>query len=302
MIRTLVALAALALAPRAAADTIAGTLGAAASAADYYEITCSDDGGGAPASFSAQVRDDAPVAAPLVSVQLRAFRAPSSYSARNATDGSDGDGTSSPLVSVNGGAGKYDVFVDKTAAGEEHYLLAFQCTTGLDGGGAPTGTEITATSVPGGEPVPALGLVGQLALCALLLAGLARGALAHTQSGALGDAAGATDYYQVTCLDDGAGPPASLSIQVRDATPAAAPLVSVQVRRGLQVASSTDPIDGDTGFSPLVAVNGAAGVYDVLVDKTAAGAESYTLDFHCTTGPDGTGEHTGTEIITRQSQ
>ncbi|MEX2207456.1 MAG: hypothetical protein WEF50_14600 [Myxococcota bacterium] len=285
----------------ALADTREGTLGAAASASDYYQVTCSDDGSGPPASFSVQVSDAPPAAAPIVSVQVRAFRTgPATYAARNSTDTSDGDGVSSPLAFVNFGAGTFDVFVDKTAAGSEDYVLTFLCTTAANGGGVRTGTAITATSVA--APVPALGFAGQLALCALLLAGLARGALAHTQAGSLGDAAGATDYYQVTCLDDGAGAPASLSIQLQDASPAAAPFVSVQARKGTLLASSTDPSDADSAPGPLIHVNGGAGVYDVLVDKTAASAVLYTLTFHCTTGENGTGQHTGTEIVARQNQ
>jgi hypothetical protein len=182
------------------ADTRAATLGGSASASDYYQVTCSDDGSGPPASFSVQVSDAPPVAAPIVSVQVRAFRPalPSpptpAYAARNSTDPSDGDAVSSPLVFVNFGAGTFDVFVDKTAAGSEDYVLTFLCTTALNGGGVRTGTAITASSVAAPVPVPVLGLVGQLALCALLIAGLARGAF---PARSLGGAAGATDYYQV---------------------------------------------------------------------------------------------------------
>ncbi len=138
----------------------------------------------------------------------------------------------------------------------------------------------------------------------LLIGGLLAGpAAAHTQSGSLGSGAAATDYYQVFCSDDGTGPPASLSIQVLDSAPAAAPLVSVQVRNGLELATATDPTDADTAASPLIHVNTSVGfVYDVLVDKSGAGAESYTLTIHCTTGANGTGLHTGTDIVTRQSQ
>jgi hypothetical protein len=128
-------------------------------------------------------------------------------------------------------------------------------------------------------------------------------AAAHTQAGSLGSGAAATDVYQVICSDDGAGPPASLSIQVLDGSPAAAPLVSVQVRNSLELANSTDPTDGDTTASPLVHVNAGSGtVFDVLVDKSGAGAENYVLTFHCVTGPDGTGLHTGTDVIARQNQ
>jgi hypothetical protein len=62
------------------------------------------------------------------------------------------------------------------------------------------------------------------------------------------------------------------------------------------------PVDGDTTSSPAVAVNGGSGAYDVLVDKTDAGAESYTMTFHCFTGPDGTGFHTGTSLTILQDQ
>ncbi len=255
----------------AQADTIAGTLGDGAAASDYYEVTCSNDGSGTPASFSAQISDEVPSAAPVVSVQVRRVAA-GVYNARNATDPTDADALPSPAALVNSGAGTYDVFVDKTSAGEEDYLLTYLCTTAANGGGVRTGTEITATSVA--APVPALGFVAQLALGVLLLLPLARAALADTQSGALGEAAGATDYYQVTCHDDGSGPPASHTIQVLDAAPVAAPLLSVQVRRGLLLANSTDATDGDVGYSPFVSLNGGGGVYDVLVNKTARNTAS----------------------------
>lgn len=127
--------------------------------------------------------------------------------------------------------------------------------------------------------------------------------IAHTQNGALGTAASATDLYTILCSDDGTGVPASLSVQVQDVAPAAAPLVSVQVRNGTALLNSTDPTDADGVASPLVSVNAVAGTsYDVLVDKTTDGAESYVLTYHCWTGPDGTGLHTGTDLIVRQSQ
>jgi hypothetical protein len=125
---------------------------------------------------------------------------------------------------------------------------------------------------------------------------------AHTYTDSLGSAASATDFYQVTCSDDGSGPPASLFAQVRDEGPVSPPWVSVQLHRGSLLASSSDPIDGDTESSPSITVNGGPGVYDVLVDKSGAGSENYTLTFHCMTGPDGTGVHTGTAISVKQNQ
>jgi hypothetical protein len=283
----------------AAAKMRSESLDSAAASSDLYQVTCFDDGSGAPASLLIQIRDAAPTAAPLVSAQIRKGTA-----ATSTTDATDADAGFSPSVWVNGAAGVYDVFVDKTAAGGEDYDLFYECMTGSNGGGTATGSSI----FPEGPPaVPALPLGWALWLAAGLLAsgllGGARPAAAHTQTGGLGAAAAATDYYQVTCSDDGAGPPASLSMRVLDTSSAVVPpLLSVQVKRGTLLANTTDPVDGDGAWSPLVAVNGGGGVYDVLVDKSAAGADAYTLDFHCVTGPDGSGEHTGTTITIRQNQ
>jgi len=284
---------ALALAGGARANTQPGSLGTDAGASAYYQVTCSNDGRGAPASLTVAVRDDAPVAAPVVSVQVQKGNA-----ARNATDTGDGDGSFSPAAFVNGGAGLYDVFVDKTAAGAENFTLSFQCTTGAGGTGGPTGTSIFPSAVE----VPLLPFAGWLALVALLAAFGPTRASAHTLTGTLGSDASATDYFQIICSDDHSGPPQSLFVQVRDDPPANAALVSVQAQRGPLLVNSTDPVEGDSTPSPGVSVNGGGGVYDVLIDKSGAGAESYTLTFHCMTGPNGTGVHTGTDSINVQDQ
>lgn len=278
----------------AQADTQPGSLATDAGAARYYQVTCSDDGSGPPASLVVAVRDVAPVAAPLVSVQIQKGSA-----ARNATDAVDGDAGFSPSVFVDGGAGVYDVFVDKSAAGDEGFVLSFQCTMGAGGTGNPTGTSI----FPSVEEVPLLPFAGWLALAALLAAlAPVRSASAHSLNETLDADAGATDLIQIVCSDNGSGPPQSLVVQVRDNTPVAAPLVSVQAQRGALLVNSTDAVDDDTGMSPAVSVNGGSGAYDVLVDKTESGAESYSLSFHCYTGPDGSGTHTGTSHTILQDQ
>jgi hypothetical protein len=38
------------------------------------------------------------------------------------------------------------------------------------------------------------------------------------------------------------------------------------------------------------------------VTKAGTGAVNYTLTFHCTTGANGSGLHTGTTIVFRQNQ
>jgi hypothetical protein len=316
--------AALLLAYPAAAITQPGTLTGAAQDVDFYRVTCSDDGSGVPASLVTQVLDASPVAAPLVSVQSQ-----KGSLATNATDPVDGDGSASPAAFVNGGAGSYDVFVDKSAAGAESYQLSVQCMTGANGTGVATGTALTPIST-GAPAVPALSPGGLLALGAGLgLAGCAalrrrRGAAgallallaaagwpadadAHDQGGSLGIAASATDFYQVTCSQDpepGSPVPALLFLQVLDTSsapnPEAPALVAVQGQKGSLAANSTDPVGGDASASPGIMLSGGAGVYDVLVYKTEAGSDAYTLTYHCLTAD--LADHTPTSISPKQNQ
>lgn len=162
-----VALAGLGLlaAGSARAATRSGTLGNAASASALIAVDCADDGAGAPASLTIQVANVAPISGAFVGGQIRKGNL-----ATNTTDPVDDDGNASPAVFVNGGAGRYDVFVDKTAAGSEAFVLTAQCWTGAGGTGAPTGTTIASTAggnVPTSSPWSAL-LLG----IALLAAGL----------------------------------------------------------------------------------------------------------------------------------
>lgn len=138
-------------------------------------------------------------------------------------------------------------------------------------------------------------------LASLAFAAIATTALAHTQDGTLGDAAASTDYYQISCSDDGSGVPASMMAQVQHRGPATAP-VSVVVHRGAAATATVDTVGGDTTPSPLVFVNGNDGVYNVFVTKAGSGAVNYTLSFHCMTGQNGGGLHTGTTIVFRQNQ
>jgi hypothetical protein len=293
-------------------SSLPGTLEAAASATDYFQVTCSNDGSGEPASIVAEIRDEPPVADPLPSVQLQRGAV-----ATNTTDATDGDAGASPLAFIDtagSGSGVFDVFVDKTAAGVESYTLTVTCMTGAGGGGVPTGTAVTGTD---GAPVPALSAPGALVLAAGLLAAAALGLrkravllvlalLTHAASvsadnlnnGTLGAAASSTDFYQVTC-DTGTG---QLVMSIRDETPANAAFVSVQVHKGQLLSNVTDALEGDMLFSPIIQVNGGSGVYEVLVDKSGAGAEGYSLTYHCLAGTDGTGIHTGTTISAVQNQ
>lgn len=131
----------------------------------------------------------------------------------------------------------------------------------------------------------------------LVAAGHAGSALAHTQIGSLGVGPRLTDHYQVTCSTAAGGATARLEMRVKDNT-AGTTQVSVQIRKGSIAFNTTDPIGGDAAYSIPLHVYGGSGAYNVLVDKTAIGFKSYTLDYHCQTS---TGVHTGTSIIMLQN-
>lgn len=103
------------------------------------------------------------------------------------------------------------------------------------------------------------------------------GSSAVSRTGALGAAAGATDVWTVVCP----ATTARLETKVIDLNPVKAPLVSVQTIKGLKATNSTDPVDGDAATSPAVNTTGNAGTFYVLVDKTSADEEIYTVDMMC---------------------
>jgi hypothetical protein len=106
---------------------------------------------------------------------------------------------------------------------------------------------------------------------------VAPGTSEFSHTGALGASAWATDVWTVTC-------PATtvrLETQVIDLSPVAAPLVSVQaIKENVNATNSTDPAE-DAAYSPLVSLEGGAGIFYVLVDKTMEGQELYAVDIMC---------------------
>lgn len=133
----------------------------------------------------------------------------------------------------------------------------------------------------------------------LAVSSFANTTLAHTLNGSLGSGAGATDYYLITCAPDAGENSSSLEARVKDNSPVAAPLVSVQVVRARLAANATDLSDGNTTYSPNAKVNGGNGTYIVMVNKTTTGSESYSLEYHCKAA---NGVHTATSISTQQNQ
>lgn len=115
---------------------------------------------------------------------------------------------------------------------------------------------------------------------------------AHDMGGGLGSAIGATDVYQVGCYNDGNGAADHLAVHILDLKPVAAPVLSAQVFKYPLAANTTDQVDGDATYSPFVKVKGGNGPYYVLINKTKAGIESYSVQFHCETAKNA---HTGTD-------
>jgi hypothetical protein len=128
------------------------------------------------------------------------------------------------------------------------------------------------------------------------MAGNAGITLAHTIGGSLGNAASATDYYRVTC------PPGThhLESRVRDNAPVAAPRVYVLTFKGTKATNTTDAVDGNTAYSPVVLNASGSGVYHTFVGKTAAGAEKYSLQVHCLTDDDVELDPTSTPRVQNQ--
>lgn len=129
-------------------------------------------------------------------------------------------------------------------------------------------------------------------------------ASAHSRDGSLGASASATDVYRVTCDGSGAihhlrGAIHHLMTQVRDNGPVKPPKVSVVTTKGGASTTSTDPVDGNTAYSPEKELAKGNGVYTVSIKKSAAGSEIYRLRYHCETARD---VRTGSSISRTQNQ
>ena len=124
-------------------------------------------------------------------------------------------------------------------------------------------------------------------------------AAAHTYVLALGPSATANSYFGVICSNDAGTDSDHLFMQIQSHT-ANGPLVSAQIVKDGVAASITDPIGGDAVPSPAMRVRGGNGMYQVLTNKTGAGAVSFTVTVHCL---DASGTvHTGTDAVVYQYQ
>ncbi len=111
-----------------------------------------------------------------------------------------------------------------------------------------------------------------------------------------------TGYAIVTCSIDDNGVPDNLVVAVEDLSPPVPGLlVSMQIIKDKSnlAANTTDLISGDGNASAPMVVHGGPGSYHILVNKTAAGARTFRVVFHCMTMND---IHTTTDIVVKQFQ
>jgi len=141
--------------------------------------------------------------------------------------------------------------------------------------------------------------IGRRLVLAAMLVPAGFPALAHTYVLALGPSASANSYFGVICSNDAGTDSDHLFMQIQSHT-VNGPLVSAQIVKDGVAASITDPIGGDAVPSPAMRVRGGNGMYQVLTNKTGAGAVSFTVTVHCL---DATGTvHTGTDAVVYQYQ
>jgi hypothetical protein len=138
-----------------------------------------------------------------------------------------------------------------------------------------------------------------ITLALLTAIGVGNVANAHDVNGALRTASSAIDYYQVHCFDEGgSGPTAHLSVAVKNNTNSAAKL-SIQAIRDNGATNSTDAVNANAAYSPNILQAGGDGYFYLTVNKTAAGAVNYSIQFHCQTSDN---QHSGTDIVQLTNQ
>lgn len=121
------------------AHSVTGSLGPSAGATDVYSVTCSTEAGTATFRLATRVKDNLPVAAPLVSISSSKGGV-----VTNTTD-TNGDGNSSYSAWAynNKGNGTYTMSIKKSAAGAENYTASFHCQGPASSGFIHTGTAST---------------------------------------------------------------------------------------------------------------------------------------------------------------
>ncbi len=112
-----------------------------AAAVDYYQVTCFDDGNGAPSYLEAQVKDMTANTSKVNIVIHKGTSCTANKCAQFSMDATDSDASYSPLVRVTQGAGVYNLFVKHTVAGTDSYDVLMHCKTV---GAVHTGTSVVS--------------------------------------------------------------------------------------------------------------------------------------------------------------
>lgn len=108
---------------------------------DFYQVTCFDDGNGAPSYFEAQVKDMTANTSKVNILIYKGTACTTNKCAQSSLDTTDSDTGYSPLIKVTQGAGTYYLFVKHTATGTDSYDVIFHCKTASN---VHTGTSITS--------------------------------------------------------------------------------------------------------------------------------------------------------------
>ncbi len=107
--------------------------------------------------------------------------------------------------------------------------------------------------------------------------------LAATLTGALLANSSSTDSYHITCASNNNGVTDKLKISVVDLAPNTFPIISAQLIQGMLAVNTTDSNDKDKKYSPEIALQQGNARYEVRINKTAAGIDSYSLNYQCVT-------------------
>ncbi len=112
-----------------------------ANAVDFYQVTCFDNGAGAPSYLEFQVKDTTANTAKVQVLVQKGTSCGVNACAVTTLDTIDTDALYSSLVKVTQGAGVYNLFVSHTSTGADAYSVAYTCRTAA---GLVTGDSITA--------------------------------------------------------------------------------------------------------------------------------------------------------------
>ncbi|MGH8582009.1 MAG: hypothetical protein ACREWG_04315 [Gammaproteobacteria bacterium] len=127
----------------AVSHDVSGSLGKKSSATDVYQVTCSDEEGGATPSYRlmTKVRDNKPNRPPRVSV----WTIKDGTTTKTTDTNGDGNARYSATAVNNNGNGVYVMKVTKSRRDAENYSVQFHCEGPPSSGYIHTGTDLIRT-------------------------------------------------------------------------------------------------------------------------------------------------------------